>query len=209
LERRVEKRDLANVTVIRGAFDDPRLPPASCDLVFFSSVYKEIDERPRYLQHVMKTLKPGGRVAILEYRPQTREPGPPREHRLSEETVLAEMGAAGFELVERHDFLPREYFLVFGLARREGSPGADSSVCVRAASAPHSPSGPMTQRSPRPPALPWQRRIVPLAPSDGERVRVRGDFVHPSPGSLHGYITLQVPLQVGPVELAAGTRLFR
>ncbi len=125
LERRVEKRDLANVTVIRGAFDDPRLPPASCDLVFFSSVYKEIDERPRYLQHVMKTLKPGGRVAILEYRPQTREPGPPREHRLSEETVLAEMGAAGFELVERHDFLPREYFLVFGLARREGSPGAE------------------------------------------------------------------------------------
>jgi ubiquinone/menaquinone biosynthesis C-methylase UbiE len=43
LKERVAKRQLNNVEVIRGEFDDPMLPEASCDLVFFSSVYKEIE----------------------------------------------------------------------------------------------------------------------------------------------------------------------
>ena len=116
LEKRVQKHGLENVSVIRGEFHDPKLPARKCDWLFFSSVYKEIDERVAYMKTARQALKNKGRVAIIEYRMDAKEPGPPRKYRLSEQQVIAEMEAGGFRLVERFDFLPREYFLVFGMA---------------------------------------------------------------------------------------------
>jgi ubiquinone/menaquinone biosynthesis C-methylase UbiE len=116
LRARVTRKRLANVSVVIARFDDPSLPEACCDLVFLSSVYKEIDDRVAYMEKVRHVLRPGGRVAILEYRPDAEGPGPPRADRLSPEVVTREMAAAGFELRVQHSFLERQYFLVF--ARR-------------------------------------------------------------------------------------------
>ncbi len=116
LRERVAERALANVVVVAARFDDPSLPEACCDLVFFSSVYKEIDARVAYMQKVRRLLRPGGRVAILEFRPGAGGPGPDPADRLRPDRVVAELGAAGFELRDRHDFLPRQYFLVFAPA---------------------------------------------------------------------------------------------
>jgi ubiquinone/menaquinone biosynthesis C-methylase UbiE len=116
LSERVAESGLANVSVVTARFDDPSLPEACCDLVFFSSVYKEIDARVAYMEKVRRVLRPGGRVAILEYRPDWDGAGPPPADRLRPEIVTQEMAAAGFDLREQHDFLARQYFLVF--ARR-------------------------------------------------------------------------------------------
>jgi ubiquinone/menaquinone biosynthesis C-methylase UbiE len=116
LSERVAESGLANVSVVTARFDDPSLPEACCDLVFFSSVYKEIDERVAYMEKVRRVLRPGGRVAILEYRPDWEGAGPPPADRLRPEIVTQEMAAAGFDLREQYDFLARQYFLVF--ARR-------------------------------------------------------------------------------------------
>ncbi len=113
LRARVARKRLANVSVVIARFDDPSLPEACCDLVFLSSVYKEIDERIAYMERVRRVLRPGGRVAILEYRPEWGGPGPPHADRLAPEIVTREMAAAGFELREQHGFLARQYFLVF------------------------------------------------------------------------------------------------
>lgn len=113
LLKRVKQRPLNNVTVVRGEFDDPRLAADSCHLVFFSSVYKEITHRVAYMQRVRQALKANGRVAILEYRMDVNDPGPPKEYRLPERQVIAELEAAGYRLAQRFDFLPREYFMVF------------------------------------------------------------------------------------------------
>ncbi len=113
LERRAEKHGLANVIVIHSGFQDTDLPARSCDLVFFSSVYKEIDHRVDYLKRLRPALKPGGRVAVIEYRPDAEGPGPPKPDRLTEARVLEEFDAAGFRCVQRFGSLPREYFLVF------------------------------------------------------------------------------------------------
>jgi ubiquinone/menaquinone biosynthesis C-methylase UbiE len=117
LNDRVCDRGLANVTVVQAPFDDPGLPGGCCDLVFFSSVYKEIDERIAYMRKVRKLLRSGGRVAILEFRPEAPGAGPPAAVRLVPKQVISELAQAGFVLLETHDFLPREYFLVFGAAR--------------------------------------------------------------------------------------------
>jgi len=129
LHDRVKNRSLRNVTVVVGAFDDPRLPDQSCDIAFFSSVYKEIEDREAYMRKLGRGLKPGGRVAIIEYRLDAPEPGPEVGARLPEERVIQEMDAAGYTLAERFDFLPREYFLVFVLKEnrprpRDGKPAA-------------------------------------------------------------------------------------
>lgn len=113
LRERVTAENLKNVEVIRAEFDDPILPENACDLVFFSSVYKEIQDRPAYMRKVRRALKPEGRVAILEYRVNEKAIGPPRNMRLSPAQITEEMETAGFHLVEEYDFLPRENFLVF------------------------------------------------------------------------------------------------
>jgi predicted methyltransferase len=63
---------------------------------------------------VRRLLRPGGRVAILEFRPGAGGPGTPEADRLPPERVIAELAEAGFALRERHDLLARQYFLVFG-----------------------------------------------------------------------------------------------
>jgi ubiquinone/menaquinone biosynthesis C-methylase UbiE len=115
LDERVRRRGLANVEVVRAGFDDPGLPERCCDLVFLSSVYKEIQERVAYMGRVRRLLRPGGRVAILEFRPGAPGAGPPEAMRLAPETIIAELARAGFVLAESHDFLPRESFLVFAV----------------------------------------------------------------------------------------------
>jgi len=113
LEKRVRHEHLDNVSVVRGSFDDPGLPEGCCDLVFFSSVYKEIDGRPSYLRRVSRLLRPGGRVAILEFRPDAKGTGPPIADRLSTTAIEAELESAGFALIEQYDFLPRQSFQIF------------------------------------------------------------------------------------------------
>lgn len=116
LQQRVVKQKLDNVEVIRGAFDNPSLPSNCCDLVFFSSVYKEINGRTAYMEKIIPALKSGGRVAIIEFRPDNMSPGPPPDIRLSPKQVIEELDAAGFRLVKKFEFLPREYFLIFSIA---------------------------------------------------------------------------------------------
>ncbi len=141
LNDRVRDRGLANVTVVRAAFDDPGLPEGCCDLVFLSSVYKEIEGRVAYMRRVQPLLRPGGRVAILEFRPGAPGWGPPEAMRLAPEAIVAELGEAGFVLVESHDFLPRESFLVFAyrppMPLREG----------RGSRGPPPPTSPRSRRS--------------------------------------------------------------
>jgi ubiquinone/menaquinone biosynthesis C-methylase UbiE len=122
LERRVAEQSLANVAVVRAGFDDPALPAGCCDLVFLANVYKEIDDRVAWARRLQPALRPGGRVAIVEFRPDAAGIGPPEEVRLAETQVRAELAAAGFAAVERHDFLPRQYFVVFAPATAAAGP---------------------------------------------------------------------------------------
>ena len=116
LQRLVEDRRLQNVEVVHADFDDSRLPVACCDLIFLANVYKEIDDRVRYMRKVARSLKPTGRIAIVGFSPEAFGLGPPRHVRLSALQVIEELTQAGFTLTERHEFLPRQYFLVFRLS---------------------------------------------------------------------------------------------
>ena len=106
---RREKRD--NVVAVAGTPDDPRLPE-KVDLILMVDVYHHIEDRPRYFRNLVASLKPGGRIAIIDFRVDSRE-GPPRAARIAPDRVTAELEAAGYRLAAEHRFLPNQYFLVF------------------------------------------------------------------------------------------------
>jgi len=111
LAERAKRDALPNLVAVAGAADSPRLP-AKVDLALFVDVYHHVEARERYFRGLRKALKPGGRVAIVDFRLDSPE-GPPKEARIAPERVKAEMKKAGYVLVAEHSFLPRQYFLVF------------------------------------------------------------------------------------------------
>jgi len=104
-----EKRD--NVIAVAGVPDDPRIPEKA-DLILMVDVFHHIEERERYFRKLRVSLKPGGRVAIIDFRLDSPE-GPPQAARIAPERVISELKDAGYALAKEHRFLPNQYFLVF------------------------------------------------------------------------------------------------
>jgi SAM-dependent methyltransferase len=106
------QRDHLNVLVpILASAEAPNLPEA-VDLVLLVDTYHHVDNRITYFAKLRESLRPNGRLAIVDFKADAPN-GPPPEHRISPEKVTAELDAAGYSLVATHQFLPRQYFLVF------------------------------------------------------------------------------------------------
>jgi SAM-dependent methyltransferase len=111
LAQRGRCEGLANLTAVEAAPDDPRLP-RTVDFVLVVDTYHHIAERPAYFRGLRRSLRPGGRVAIIDFLPDASV-GPPRQARIPAAFVKEEMGRAGYDLVTEHTFLPYQYFLIF------------------------------------------------------------------------------------------------
>ena len=111
LAERAKREGLSNLVPVQAAHDSPRLP-AKVDLVLVVDVYHHIESRERYFRALRDSLRPDGRVAIIDFRLDSPE-GPPVAARIAPERVKAEMAKAGYLPVAEHGFLPRQYFLVF------------------------------------------------------------------------------------------------
>jgi ubiquinone/menaquinone biosynthesis C-methylase UbiE len=104
-----EKRD--NVVAVAGAPADPKLPE-KVDVALMVDVFHHIEDRPAYFRKLAGSLRPGGRIAIIDFRLDSPE-GPPKAARIAPERVISEMRDAGYKLATQHGFLPNQYFLVF------------------------------------------------------------------------------------------------
>ena len=111
LGERAKREGLANLKPVQAAAGDARLPD-KVDLVLLVDVYHHIEGRERYFRGLAASLRPGARVAVIDFRLDSPE-GPPKAARIAPEKVKAELAAAGYALAAEHGFLPRQYFLVF------------------------------------------------------------------------------------------------
>jgi predicted methyltransferase len=83
------------------------------DWILLVDVYHELQEPQPMLAKIRRALKPGGRVALVEYRAEDKSASdisPP--HRMSVEQVLREWTPAGFELVQRIETLPTQHLFI-------------------------------------------------------------------------------------------------
>jgi ubiquinone/menaquinone biosynthesis C-methylase UbiE len=113
IDKRLKAGRIANVRLILGAPDDPRLPAGSVDLALLVDVYHELSQPQAMLRHLHDALKPGGRLVLLEYRKE--DPAIPirPEHKMSVAEAKMEVEAEGFRLGRVDDGLPRQHVLIF------------------------------------------------------------------------------------------------
>ena len=111
---RARRDAIANLTAVLAAPDDALLPEP-VDLVLVVDTYHHIDARTAYFARLRGSLRPRGRVAIVDFRMDSPE-GPPVGMRLAPEVVRAEMEAAGYSLAGSVDTLARQYLLIFQAA---------------------------------------------------------------------------------------------
>lgn len=111
LADRAKRENLTNIISVAGAPDDPRLPEKA-DLIILVDVFHHIDNRERYFRKLRDSLKPGGRIAIIDFRMDSPD-GPPKSARIAPDRVKAELKSAGYTFAQEHAFLPNQYFLIF------------------------------------------------------------------------------------------------
>jgi cyclopropane fatty-acyl-phospholipid synthase-like methyltransferase len=111
LNERAAREKLPNLSSHVAAADDPRIP-VPVDLALVLNTYHHIGRRQGYFSRLKKSLKPHGRVAIVDFKPDSPI-GPPKRHRIAAKAVADEMTRAGYALEASPDFLPYQYLLIF------------------------------------------------------------------------------------------------
>ncbi|MBX3303929.1 MAG: class I SAM-dependent methyltransferase [Nitrospira sp.] len=114
--REMVARGTPNVRPIRAKPHDPRLPEP-VDLVFSCNTYHQMRDRVAYFRFLTSSLRPGGRVAILDFHPRGFFSGLFGD-RITKDEVRLEMEAAGYRLANDYDLLDHQHFQVF--AKSEG-----------------------------------------------------------------------------------------
>lgn len=113
LAARAMGRGLKNIKTILGAYHDPKIPPASCDLILLVDVYHEFSHPEHQLKAMHAALKPDGRVALVEYRAEDNKVPIKPEHKMTKEQIRKEWLPMGFEVDREFDGLPWQHLIFF------------------------------------------------------------------------------------------------
>jgi ubiquinone/menaquinone biosynthesis C-methylase UbiE len=118
-----ERAGLAHVTVVEGQARQANLPEACCDALFMRNVYHHFAEPGPMAASLLRSLRPGGRLAVIDFAPRggrearrasDRDAG--RTHGVTADTVARELTAAGFEVLSTEAGTADRWFMV--VARR-------------------------------------------------------------------------------------------
>ena len=127
ISRRMRNENLLNVTTVLGTATNPHLPPG-LDAALINDAFHEMDVEEdstlvvTLLRNVAQSLKPQGRLGIVDWTPGNGGPGPVAGHRADPKRVIEAASAAGLQLIKREDFPPFVFLLVFGRANAKPTP---------------------------------------------------------------------------------------
>ena len=113
LKLRCDEAKVENIQPVLGTLVDPQMAPGSIDLVLMVDVYHEFSHPREMLSAIRRSLKPGGRVALLEYREEDLKVPIKPEHKMSKRQILKEYTANGFRLSQEYDQLPWQHLMFF------------------------------------------------------------------------------------------------
>lgn len=114
IARRVQREGFRNVKPVRGEADDPMLPEGALDAALIVDSYHEFPHPVALLSKLGASLKPGGRIGIVNFTKDGGGPGGVMSERPDPQKVIDEAGQAGLRLVSRETFLDFQYMLIFG-----------------------------------------------------------------------------------------------
>jgi predicted methyltransferase len=109
----VTTHKLENVDYVLATDTDPRLPERALDLVFIAYAYHEFSDPEAIMAAVKRSLKPGGRVVVLEYAKESNIAPASPLHKMSFEEIRREIEPMGFTIDRLLDFLPVQHGVIF------------------------------------------------------------------------------------------------
>jgi len=105
LRIRALRQNKHNIRIIVGEPDDPHLAPAEADSVLIANTYHELTDRRSILDHVLRAIRPGGRLVVVDRRPATNEAASVnQEHHVLPEVVETDLRNEGFMITLRDDY---------------------------------------------------------------------------------------------------------
>lgn len=113
LHTAAENAGVKNIQPVLGTLIDPKLPEESCDLIIMVDVYHEFSHPEYMLTAIRKALKPGGRLALVEFRAEDKELAIKPDHKMSKKQILKELYANHFKVIRQFDELPRQHLMFF------------------------------------------------------------------------------------------------
>jgi len=134
VEKKAKEKGLSQVRAVLGSADDPCLPAASADFAFMRYVYHHFSKPREMLRGLWRSLKPGGRLVIVDKQLGTlqdwveREVRAKKHHWIAETTVVREAREEGFAFVECAEECWQgkdEFVLVFERPEGVENPGQD------------------------------------------------------------------------------------
>ncbi len=113
LKERADQENLHNIKTIVSRPADPMLPVNSLDMAFFCDTTHHIEHRVDFYRKLFPAVKLHGRMAIIDYPPDSLHAPHRPEQLVPRSQVIAEAEEAGFKFVKDFQFLPYHYFLIF------------------------------------------------------------------------------------------------
>ncbi len=111
LSRRAAEAKLENIDMILGTVTDPKLPTEAVDLILMVDVYHEFSHPQAMLAAIRKSLKPNGRIALVEFREEDPSVPIKPEHKMSKRQILKEYAENGFKVGAEYDGLPWQHLM--------------------------------------------------------------------------------------------------
>jgi ubiquinone/menaquinone biosynthesis C-methylase UbiE len=113
INRRVQREGLTNVQTILGTTKDSRLPHG-LDAILIVQSYHEMEDPVAVLKDAAQSLKPQGRIGIVDFSPGAGGPGPDPEQRVDADTVIKGAAAAGLQVISQEPVPPFMFMVVLG-----------------------------------------------------------------------------------------------
>jgi predicted methyltransferase len=105
---------------VLGTIDDPKLPVNGVDVALMVDAYHEFDHPREMMEGIVKSLKPGGRVVLVEYRAEDPKVAIKPHHKMTEAQAKKEMAAVGLRHVETKEDLPLQHLMIYEKPAAEG-----------------------------------------------------------------------------------------
>lgn len=117
LRETIEEASVNNVTVREGHPKQTNLPVQCCDALFLRRVYHHFADPASMNESLWQSLKPGGRLAIIDFKPRGSEADPEgrasgNQHGVTADTVVEELKKAGFTLISSDQRSERNIYVV-------------------------------------------------------------------------------------------------
>jgi precorrin-6B methylase 2 len=126
IDRKAKRQKRTNIETVMGTEADPKLPPNSCDLILLVDVYHEFSHPYEMTQAMVKALKPGGRIAFVEFRLEDSSVPIKLVHKMSQKQVIKEMSVHPLTWRTTLNVLPWQHLVIFekaaAMKAAEGKP---------------------------------------------------------------------------------------